>query len=106
MNAAILVAAGKGARMGADVDKLFLPVAGRPVVAHTWQRFNDVKGIGEIILVVRPGMQKAFSQLAAKHIHQARIHHFPTGAVECHHRRPGCSPLRLQPESRPSAGST
>ena len=67
MNAAILVAAGKGARMGADVDKLFLPVAGRPVVAHTWQRFNDVKGIGEIILVVRPGMQKAFSQLAAKY---------------------------------------
>ena len=66
MNAAILVAAGKGVRMGAGVDKLFLEVAGRPVVAHTWQRFNDVQCIGEIILVVRDGMQKAFAELAAR----------------------------------------
>ena len=53
MNSAILVAAGKGARMGAGVDKLFLELAGRPVVAHTWQRFDDAKCIDEIILVVR-----------------------------------------------------
>ena len=60
MNAAILVAAGKGIRMGAGVDKLFLEVAGRPVVAHTWQRFDGAKCIGEIILVVREGMEKYF----------------------------------------------
>jgi len=66
MNAAILVAAGKGVRMGAGVDKLFLEVAGRPVVAHTWQRFNDVKCIAEIVLVVRDGMQKSFAELAAR----------------------------------------
>jgi 2-C-methyl-D-erythritol 4-phosphate cytidylyltransferase len=67
MNAAILVAAGKGTRMGAGVDKLFLEVAGRPVVAHTWQRFDDAECIGEIILVVRRGMQKNFSKLAEKY---------------------------------------
>jgi len=66
MNAAILVAAGKGTRMGAGVDKLFLEVAGRPVVAHTWRRFDDAKCIGEIILVVRKGRQKKFEELAAK----------------------------------------
>jgi 2-C-methyl-D-erythritol 4-phosphate cytidylyltransferase len=66
MNAAILVAAGKGVRMGAGVDKLFLEVAGRPVVAHTWQRFNDAKCIGEIIVVVRDGMQKTFTELASR----------------------------------------
>ena len=66
MNAAILVAAGKGARMGAGVDKLFLTVAGRPVVAHTWQRFEDAKCIGEIILVVRRGRRKIFEELAGK----------------------------------------
>jgi 2-C-methyl-D-erythritol 4-phosphate cytidylyltransferase len=66
MNAAILVAAGKGTRMGAGVDKLFLKVAGRPVVAHTWQRFDDAKCISEIILVVREGWQKEFDKLAAK----------------------------------------
>jgi 2-C-methyl-D-erythritol 4-phosphate cytidylyltransferase len=68
MNSAILVAAGKGVRMGAD--KLWLEIAGRPVVAHTWQKFNDAKCIDEIILVVREGMQKKFSELAAKYTFQ------------------------------------
>jgi 2-C-methyl-D-erythritol 4-phosphate cytidylyltransferase len=67
VNSAILVAAGKGTRMGARVDKLFLEVAGRPVVAHTWQRFEDANCIGEIVLVVRRGMQKAFSRLAEEY---------------------------------------
>jgi 2-C-methyl-D-erythritol 4-phosphate cytidylyltransferase len=64
MNAAILVAAGKGVRMGAD--KLWLEIVGRPVIAHTWKKFNDAKCVDEIILVVRAGMQKQFSELAAK----------------------------------------
>ena len=64
MNAAILVAAGKGVRMGSD--KLWLEIAGRPVIAHTWQKFNDAKCIGEIILVVRDGTQKNFAELASK----------------------------------------
>lgn len=64
MNSAVIVAAGKGTRMGPGVDKLFLEVAGRPVVAHTWQRFNDAACIAEIILVVRDGMQSAFAELA------------------------------------------
>ena len=66
MNSAILVAAGKGTRMGAGVDKLFLEVAGRPVVAHTWQRFEDADCIGEIILVVRGDRQQLFEEQAAK----------------------------------------
>ncbi len=44
MVSAIIVAAGKGTRMGPDTDKLFLEVAGRPVVAHTWQRFARGEG--------------------------------------------------------------
>ncbi len=67
MNSAILVAAGKGARMGAGVDKLFLEVAGRPVVAHTWRRFDEAPCIGEIILVVRRGRQNTFAKLAAEY---------------------------------------
>ncbi len=64
MNAAILVAAGKGVRMGAD--KLWLQIAGRPVIAHTWKNFNDAKCVDEIILVVRDGTQEQFSGLAEK----------------------------------------
>ena len=66
MNSAIIVAAGKGTRMGANVDKLWLEVAGRPVVAHTWKQFNDARCIDEIILVVRDGMQEHFAELAGK----------------------------------------
>ena len=64
MNAAILVAAGKGVRMGAD--KLWLEITGRPVIAHTWKNFNDAKCVDEIILVVRDGMQENFLELAKK----------------------------------------
>ena len=65
MTSAIIVAAGRGTRMGPGIDKLFLEVAGRPVVAHTWQRFDAARYIDEIVLVVRDGMQSAFTELAA-----------------------------------------
>jgi 2-C-methyl-D-erythritol 4-phosphate cytidylyltransferase len=68
MNSAILVAAGKGVRMGAD--KLWLEIASRPVIAHTWKNFNDAKCVDEIILVVRDGMQEKFSGLAKKFLFQ------------------------------------
>jgi 2-C-methyl-D-erythritol 4-phosphate cytidylyltransferase len=66
MNTAVIVAAGKGTRMGANVDKLWLEVAGRPVVAHTWKQFNDAACIHEIIVVAREGMQEHFAELAVK----------------------------------------
>src|SRR5437763_7859164 len=65
MISAIIVAAGQGTRMGPKIDKLFLEVAGRPLIAHTWQRFEDAVGIDEIVLVIRDGLQDAFRELAA-----------------------------------------
>jgi 2-C-methyl-D-erythritol 4-phosphate cytidylyltransferase len=65
MNAAVIVAAGQGRRMGPGVDKLFLEVAGRPVIAHTWQRFDRADSIDEVVLVVRSGMEPTFTALAA-----------------------------------------
>jgi 2-C-methyl-D-erythritol 4-phosphate cytidylyltransferase len=65
VNTAIIVAAGRGTRMGPDVDKLFLDLAGQPVIAHTWQRFDQANCIDDIVMVVRQGMQKDFSDLAA-----------------------------------------
>ncbi len=66
MVSAIIVAAGKGTRMGPNIDKLFLEVAGRPVVAHTWRRFAAAPDVDEIVLVIRAGMQPAFVELAAR----------------------------------------
>lgn len=67
MNSAIIVAAGKGTRMGPTVDKLFLPLNGIPVVAHTWGEFDAAACIDEIVLVVRDGGQSAFEHLAKHH---------------------------------------
>lgn len=65
MVSAILVAAGSGTRFGPDRDKLFLEVAGRPVVAHTWMRLDSLPAFEEIVLVVRAGMEPAFKEVAA-----------------------------------------
>ncbi len=66
MNSALIVAAGKSARMG-QVDKLFLTVAGMPLAAQTWRRFDAAPFIDEIIVVVRDGRQDEFAQLAARY---------------------------------------
>jgi len=64
MTSAIIVAAGKGTRMGADVDKLFLELNGLPVVAHTWRTFDDARCLDELVIVVREGLEGAFMEVA------------------------------------------
>jgi 2-C-methyl-D-erythritol 4-phosphate cytidylyltransferase len=66
MTSAVIVAAGKGTRMGSHVDKLFLRLNGLPVVGHTWARFDRAACIDEIILVARQGMESAFCSLATE----------------------------------------
>lgn len=52
--------------MGPEVDKLFLELAGRPVITHTWQRFDDAACVDEIVLVIRAGAENAFMDLASQ----------------------------------------
>lgn len=70
MVSAIIVAAGRGTRMGPGVDKLFLEVQGKPVIAHTWRKFDQAVSISEVILVVRDGMQSVFEELASQEYFQ------------------------------------
>ena len=64
MVTAVIVSAGASARMGTGVDKLFLELAGRPVVGHTWSRFDELPVIDEIVMVVREDRQEEFEALA------------------------------------------
>ena len=61
---AVIVAAGKGTRMGPGMDKLFFEVAGRPLVAHTWNAFDSSPDINHIVVVVRAGLESEFAKLA------------------------------------------
>lgn len=67
MTSAIIVAAGSGTRMGPNADKLFLTVAGQPIVAHTWRRFDTSRLIDEVIVVTREGQTALFAALAEQH---------------------------------------
>jgi 2-C-methyl-D-erythritol 4-phosphate cytidylyltransferase len=49
--AAIIVAAGKGERFGAP-DKVFLPLGGRPLLAHVLTTIEQAQSIRDVILVV------------------------------------------------------
>ena len=81
MICAVIVAAGKGTRIGTNIDKLFLPVAGRPVIAHTWERFDRFDGIEHVVVVVRDGMQEAFEEIAAQ-IQTTKPFRFAIGGKE------------------------
>ena len=67
MTSAVIVAAGKGTRMGPGIDKLFLICAGKPIIAHTWLKFEQAACINHIVLVVRDGMHEIFRQMASEY---------------------------------------
>jgi 2-C-methyl-D-erythritol 4-phosphate cytidylyltransferase len=50
--------------MGPGVDKLFLSIAGQPIVAHTWRRFENASCVDEIVFVLRDGAQPTFQEIA------------------------------------------
>lgn len=49
---AILVAGGSGSRLGSRIPKQFLPVLGRPLLAHTLDRFRSCEVIRATVLVL------------------------------------------------------
>lgn len=59
MISAIILAAGKSERMGGGVDKAFLSLNGKPVVAWSLLAFEHCADIDQIVLVVRKDQLKA-----------------------------------------------
>ena len=66
----IIVAGGKGLRMGSDIPKQFLPVGGRPVLMRTIERFREYSADLQIILVLPKAQQDYWRQLCQEY-------HFP-----------------------------
>lgn len=59
----IIVAGGKGLRMGSDIPKQFLPVGGKPVLMRTLERFREYSPTLQIILVLPKAQQDYWQQL-------------------------------------------
>ncbi len=54
MNSAVLLAAGNSSRMGGELRKPFLELAGRWVLDHACEAFDRASSIDEIVLVCQP----------------------------------------------------
>ena len=57
MNIAIILAGGRGTRVGADVPKQFIEVLGRPVLSYTIERFQNHSKVDGIEIVCRKGYE-------------------------------------------------
>jgi len=66
MNVAIVVAAGKGTRLGGDRPKQFLELGGIPVIIHTLRQFERSKEINEVITVLPAEETAGFQSVAQK----------------------------------------
>ena len=69
----IVVAGGKGLRMGGSIPKQFLPINGLPVLMRTLQRFRDYSEALKIILVLPKDQQEYWKSLCAEH--RFDVHH-------------------------------
>ena len=63
----LIVAGGKGLRMGSDLPKQFLPIGGKPVLMHTIEAFHHFDRTMKIILVLPQEQQTYWQELCAKH---------------------------------------
>ena len=77
---AVIVAAGKGTRMGPGIDKLFLEVCERPIIAHTWAAFDSSPEVNHIVVVIRPDLQSEFDKIAATYGFQKPLTYAAGGA--------------------------
>lgn len=67
MDYVIIVAGGKGLRMGSDIPKQFLPIGGKPVLMRTLERFRDYSEDLQIILVLPEAQQTYWQELCKEY---------------------------------------
>lgn len=72
MDYIIIVAGGKGLRMGTDIPKQFLPVKGLPVLMRTIKRFREYSESIGIILVLPEEQQGYWKQLCERYAFNER----------------------------------
>ncbi len=70
----IIVAAGRGTRMNAELPKQFLLIDERPILMHTMERFRRGKDMPDVILVLHPEMHAYWTDLCRQHNFQIPHH--------------------------------
>ncbi len=65
--AVIIVAGGKGLRMGGDIPKQFLPIGGKPILMHTIDRFLQYDEEMQVVLVLPASQQDYWRSLCEQY---------------------------------------
>lgn len=81
MNIALIVAGGSGTRMGnGGRPKQFLPLAGRPILIHTAERFLRHAKIDGVVIGIHPAWLQYTQELLAQYFPENKISAIPGGA--------------------------
>lgn len=81
---AIVLAAGKGSRMGSKVHKQYLMLKGRPVIYYALKAFED-SPVDEIVLVTGEGEEDFCRKEVVERYGLKKIMHITTGGRERYH---------------------
>ncbi|KAA1427413.1 IspD/TarI family cytidylyltransferase [Nocardioides antri] len=66
--AVVILAAGSGSRVGAEVNKVLLPLDGLPVLAHSVRTVLTVPGLDPVVVVCRPGEESEVGTALTPHL--------------------------------------
>lgn len=99
MNHTIIVAGGKGLRMGGDIPKQFIPVNGMPVLMHTIRRFREYDPQMHIVLVLPKDHQDYWRQLCGEYCFTDKHDIADGGSTRFHSSQNGIMALAEAPDS-------
>ncbi|MGE5591611.1 MAG: 2-C-methyl-D-erythritol 4-phosphate cytidylyltransferase [Bacillota bacterium] len=80
--AAIIPAAGQGTRMGGGTAKQFLPLLGKPMLAHTLAAFEAATSITQVVLVVGSDLLDACRREIVERYGFRKVHGIVPGGKE------------------------
>ncbi|KIL38402.1 2-C-methyl-D-erythritol 4-phosphate cytidylyltransferase [Gordoniibacillus kamchatkensis] len=93
----VVVAAGRGTRMGTAESKQYLPLGGKPILVHTLETFERMAEASEIVLVVGAGeMERCLDYAVEYGLRKVRV--VAGGAERQHSVRAGLKALGAEVE--------
>jgi 2-C-methyl-D-erythritol 4-phosphate cytidylyltransferase len=81
---AVVVAAGEGSRLGSDLPKAFVGLAGRPLLAYAVELFENHPAVDRIVLVVPAEWEEPATLLADELVAGKVADAVPGGATRAH----------------------
>ena len=80
---AVILGAGQGTRMGYHINKVFLPVLGKPIIVYAIETFEHCSSVDEVILVAAAGEEKQMAQIV-HHASCKKVSHIVRGGATRH----------------------